>query len=266
MEHAAARRLTSSEAEALWRAWKVNGDVKARDRLVLAYAPMVRYIAVHKVRELPGHCELDDLISCGLIAVLEATSRFDPAKGATFEQYAWTRVRGAIMDELRRQDLASRSTRRVVRRAEQVRERVAAATGGAPTDEDLAAQLQVPVAELRRRLDEAHRADVVSLNVTPGGGEESSALEMGDTIAAPEWDEPETQVLNDERMEMFRAAIRSLSQREAEVFALVHVHQVPGAEIGRMLGVSESRVSQILAGVREKLREQVREYDAAAVA
>lgn len=266
MEHAAARRLTSSEAEALWRAWKVNGDTKARDRLVLAYAPMVRYIAVHKVRELPGHCELDDLISCGLVAVLEATSRFDPTKGATFEQYTWTRVRGAIMDELRRQDLASRSTRRIARRAEQVRDRVAAATGSAPSDDDLAAQLEVSVAELRRRLDEARRAEVVSLNIAPGGGDESTALEMGDTIAGPEWDEPETQLLNEERMEMLRTAIRSLSQREAEVFALVHVHQVPGAEIGRMLGVSESRVSQILAGVREKLRDQVAAYDTAAVA
>ncbi len=76
----------------LWRNWKERRDVRSRDRLVLAYAPMVRYIASRKVRELPAHCELDDLASAGLVALMEAIDRFDPTKGASFEQYAWTRV------------------------------------------------------------------------------------------------------------------------------------------------------------------------------
>ena len=95
-----AQRLTSSEAEGLWRNWKERGDSGSRDRLVLAYAPMVRYIASRKVRELPAQCELDDLASSGLVALMEAIDRFDPAKGASFEQYAWTRVAGALVDEL----------------------------------------------------------------------------------------------------------------------------------------------------------------------
>ena len=78
--------------------------MRSRDRLVLAYSPMVNYLASRKARELPAHCVLDDLISCGLIAILEAVDRFEPAKGATFEQYIWTRVAGSIVDELRRQD------------------------------------------------------------------------------------------------------------------------------------------------------------------
>lgn len=266
MERAAApRRLTASEAEALWKAWKVGGDVKARDRLVLAYAPMVRYIAAHKIRELPDHCELDDLVSCGLVAVIEAVSRFDPAKGATFEQFAWTRVRGAIMDELRRQDAASRSTRRVARRVEDVRERSTAATGHAPNERELADALQLSVSELRNRLDEAHRAETISLNVT-ARHEDAGDGEVGDAIAGPASEQPESLILNEERIRIFRTAIASLSEREAEVFALVHVHQLPGAEIGRRLGVSESRVSQILSGVREKLRAQIAAYDAAAAA
>ena len=105
-------RLNPSEAEALWRAWVTHSDDRARDRLVLSYAPMVQYLASKKVRELPAHCELDDLVSCGLIALVESIDRFNPARGATFEQYAWTRVSGAIMDELRRQDWAPRSLRR----------------------------------------------------------------------------------------------------------------------------------------------------------
>ena len=104
------RRLTGRQAEALWRSWKIAGNSRSRDSLILAYAPMVRYLASRKARELPSHCELDDLISCGLLAIIEAVERFDPAKGATFEQYAWTRVAGSIVDELRRQDRVSRSS------------------------------------------------------------------------------------------------------------------------------------------------------------
>ena len=107
-----ANRPSPETAEALWRAWITGGDAAARDRLVLSYAPMVKYLACRKVRELPAHCELDDLVSGGLVALIAAVDRFDPAKGATFEQYVWTRVSGAIMDELRRQDWAPRSLRR----------------------------------------------------------------------------------------------------------------------------------------------------------
>ena len=104
---------------------------RARDRLVLSYAPMVKYLACRKVRELPAHCELDDLVSCGLLALIAAVDRFDPAKGATFEQYAWTRVSGAIMDELRRQDWAPRSLRRNGRAIERAREQWQLRTGRA---------------------------------------------------------------------------------------------------------------------------------------
>ena len=119
-----AQRLTSSEAEGLWRGWKEQRDSSSRDQLVLAYAPMVRYIASRKIRELPAHCELDDLASSGLVALIEAIDRFDPAKGASFEQYAWTRVAGALVDELRKQDWASRSVRREGRRIERARVRL----------------------------------------------------------------------------------------------------------------------------------------------
>src|SRR5215475_13388486 len=117
------RRLNGAEAESLWRAWKNRGDSNARGRLVLAYAPMVKYLASRKARELPSHCELDDLVSCGLVAVVEAVDRFDPAKGATFEQYAWTRVAGSIVDELRRQDRVSRSSRSLARSIDRTQEK-----------------------------------------------------------------------------------------------------------------------------------------------
>jgi RNA polymerase sigma factor for flagellar operon FliA len=256
-------RLTPSEAEALWHAWSSKKDSSARDKLVLAYSPMVKYLAARKVRELPSHCELDDLVSCGLIALIEAVERFDPRKGASFEQYAWTRVAGAIMDELRRQDWASRSVRRTGRKIEQERDAFYAREGMLPTEAQLADSVQLSVEELRTALVEVDRADVVSLHAPTRTAEESTSVEVVDTVKATDNEfEPEFALLSSERMEIVRDAIGDLSERERDVLALVHVHELQGAEIGRMLGVSESRVSQILAGVRAKLRQQLDLYDA----
>ncbi|HWH05917.1 MAG TPA: sigma-70 family RNA polymerase sigma factor, partial [Gaiellaceae bacterium] len=231
------RRLTAAEAEALWRAWKEHRDVRARDRLVLAYAPMVRYIAARKVRELPGHCDLDDLASSGLVALLEAVDRFDPVKGASFEQYAWTRVAGALVDELRKQDWASRSVRRAGRRIERARDSFLARHGVAPTEEQLAHELGVGVAELRTSLEELDRADVASLNAPARGAEEGVIAEVGDSVAASDGEhDPEGTSLATERNAAMRSAVARLSERERKVLALVHVHELPGAEIGRMLG------------------------------
>jgi RNA polymerase sigma factor for flagellar operon FliA len=257
------QRLTAREAESLWRAWSSRKDKAARDRLVLAYSPMVKYLASRKVRELPSHCELDDLVSYGLVALIEAIDRFDPNKGASFEQYAWTRVAGAIMDELRRQDWASRSVRRTGRKIEQERDSFYAREGVLPTEEQLAGSVQLTVEELRAAMVEVDRADVVSLQAPTRAAEDTASVEVVDTVKSPSGeDEPEHAFLTNERMEIVRGAIGQLSERERDVLALVHVHELQGAEIGRMLGVSESRVSQILAGVRTKLRQQLAAYDA----
>jgi RNA polymerase sigma factor FliA len=260
-------RLTSSEAEALWRNWKSRRDSRSRDQLVLAYAPMVRYIASRKVRELPAHCDVDDLASAGLVALMEAIDRFDPNKGASFEQYAWTRVAGALVDELRKQDWASRSVRREGRRIERARDSFFARHGITPTEAQLAAELGTTVDGLRATLDDIDRSDIGSLNAPARGADDAALVEVGETIQAPEGDhEPESTVLGADRTAAMRAAIARLTERERHVLALVHVQELPGAEIGRMLGVSESRVSQILSGIRSKLKRQLDTYDAAAAA
>ena len=258
-----AQRLSPAEAEALWRNWRERRDGSSRDRLILSYAPMVRYIASRKLRELPAHCDLDDLASSGLVALMEAVDRFDPAKGASFEQYAWTRVSGALVDELRRQDWASRSVRRAGRRIERGRSSYYARHGTMPTDEQLAAELGMTLAELRLSSEEIERADVASLNAPALGGDDTAFAEVGDTVIAPAGEhEPEATALGAERAAAMRTAVERLSERERHVLALVHVHELGGAEIGRMLGVSESRVSQILAGIRRKLKDQLTAYDA----
>src|SRR3954453_21565060 len=180
-----AQRPTASTAEALWRAWIQNKDVAARDRLVLSYAPMVKYLACRKVRELPAHCELDDLVSCGLLALIAAVDRFDPAKGATFEQYAWTRISGAIMDELRRQDWAPRSLRRNARAIERAREQWQLRTGRLPSNAELAQDLEIGVDQLHEHLEGVARADLLSLNTPARCTDGAMAAEVGDTIEAP---------------------------------------------------------------------------------
>ena len=187
-------------------------------------------------------------------------------KGASFEQYAWTRVAGALVDELRKQDWASRSVRREGRRIEQARDAFFARHGICPTEAELAAELGTTVDDaagrarghraLRRRLARTRRH---AARTTRG------PVEIGETIQAPEGEhEPESTVLGADRSAAMRTAIAKLSERERNVLSLVHVQELPGAEIGRMLGVSESRVSQILSGIRSKLQHQLATYDAAA--
>jgi RNA polymerase sigma factor FliA len=255
-------RLTSAEAETLWRNWTERRDVRSRDRLVLAYAPMVRYLATRKIRELPAHCELDDLASSGLVALMEAVDRFDPTKGATFEQFVWTRISGSLVDELRRQDWASRSVRRAGKRIEGARDAVFARTGTMPTEDELAQDLELTVAELRSDLDDIARAEIGSLNAPARGADDPLTLELGDTVEAPVGEhEPETTALASERNAAMRLAIRRLSEREREILTLIHVEELPGAEVGRRLGVCESRISQILTGIRRKLKDQLSFYD-----
>ena len=126
-------RISADEALALWQQYRDSGDRRVRDRLVLTFAPMVKYIVYKKVREIPARCEVEDFISCGLEALIQSIERYDPAKGATLEQFSWTRIHGAVLDELRRQDWAPRSLRRWERDINQAREQFIGVHGRKPT-------------------------------------------------------------------------------------------------------------------------------------
>src|SRR5689334_10047470 len=134
----AARRMSSEDSLALWREYRRTNDRALRDRLVLTFAPMVKYIVYKKVREIPARCEVEDFISCGLEALIHSIERYDPEKGATLEQFAWTRIHGAVLDELRRQDWAPRSLRRWERDINQAREHFIGVHGRRPSREELA--------------------------------------------------------------------------------------------------------------------------------
>ena len=141
VRHPSKKRVSPEEAHALWYEYKTTGDVRVRNRLVMTFAPLVKYIVFKKVRELPARCEVEDFISCGLEALIASIDRYDPDKGATLEQFAWTRIHGAVLDELRRQDWAPRSLRRWERDIDRVREQFTVNNGRRPTHEELAASL-----------------------------------------------------------------------------------------------------------------------------
>src|SRR4051795_10218230 len=141
-------------AEALWRQYKATGDVRLRDRLVLTYVPLVKHIVYKKIRELPPSCEVDDLISCGIETLIGAIDRWDPEKGAGLEPYLWTRIHGAVLDELRRRDWAPRSLRRLERDLKRARSTFTGAHGRPPTTEELAGMMSMNPDELRDKQQE----------------------------------------------------------------------------------------------------------------
>ena len=130
--------MSQAEALALWRRHKATGDTRLRDRLIMTYAPLVKYIVYRKIREVPSHQEAEDYISHGLEALIMSIDRYDPSKGATLEQFLWTRIHGAVLDELRRQDWAPRSLRRWERDIARAREQFSTIHGRRPSREELA--------------------------------------------------------------------------------------------------------------------------------
>jgi RNA polymerase sigma factor for flagellar operon FliA len=249
------RRLSSEDALALWHEYRRTDDRALRDRLVLTFAPLVKYIVYKKIREVPARCEVEDFISCGLEALIASIERFDPDKGATLEQYAWTRIHGAVLDELRRQDWAPRSVRRWERDIERAAEHFCTLHGRRPDHEELATALDITVAELRRRRDEVAQSDVTSLN-TLILSDESSTVERIDAIASEdERLDPLHASAAEEGKDKFRAAFARLPKREREVAVLLYVKHLTLSEIGEILGVSESRICQIHGTLKKTLRE-----------
>jgi len=250
-------RICADQVLALWRKYRASGDRKIRDRLVLTFAPMVKYIVYKKVREIPEHLEVDDFISCGLEALMRSIDRYDPDKGATLEQYAWTRIHGAVLDELRRHDWAPRSLRRSEREISRARNQFSAIYGRRPSTEELADAMAITPEQLRTTLDELATCDVGSLNAFVAG-EEDATIERIDTIASRDLEaDPEHATALAAGKDAFRAAFRELPPRERRVAILLYVHNLTLREVGEVLGVSESRVCQIHSQFRRDLRREL---------
>jgi RNA polymerase sigma factor for flagellar operon FliA len=258
------RRPATDELQSLWRRYRDKPDDKQlRDRLILTLAPMVKFIVYRKVRNVPAHVEIEDYLSAGLEALILSLDRYDPSKGATLEQYTWTRVHGAVLDELRRQDWAPRSVRRWERDIEKGVLDFTGVHGRRPTQHELAALLGCTLDELRHHRHDIARSDVTSLNAVVLS-EDATEVERMDTLASEDEElDPEAAALNGDAKGRFRAAFAELPKRDREIAVMLYVKHLTMAEIGEVLGVSESRICQIHGKSKQKLRAALQDDDAA---
>jgi RNA polymerase sigma factor FliA len=234
------------ELRDLWRRYKVDGDPSARERLVVAYSPMVKFVAGRLGAGLPSHVDDADLISYGLMGLIGSIERFEPERGIKFETFAMTRIRGAIIDELRSLDWVPRSVRSRAREIEAAQAKLEHELQRAPSEAELAAKLGVSEEELQTSLLEIANSSVYALDelwtVSDSSGDQVSLL---DTISDPRADDPQESLASSEIKDRLTEAIASLPEREQLVVALHYYENLTLREIGEVLGVTESRVSQL---------------------
>ncbi|WP_241153673.1 sigma-70 family RNA polymerase sigma factor [Nocardioides pantholopis] len=225
----------------------------AADRLAVDHVPLVAHLVRETMSRVPSHVDRDDLRSAGLAALVLAARAFEAERGVPFARYASTRIRGAIMDELRSVDWASRSVRRRGREVEEARNRLAVTIGQLPDNAAVAAALGIEAEEVTASDEDLTRASVLSLQATVEGPEGAAgSLAEALVSAGPT---PEALVLHRERLQYLGEAIAELPARQRAVVEGYFLAEQPMAEIAEELGVSESRVSQIRAEAMVMLRD-----------
>jgi RNA polymerase sigma factor for flagellar operon FliA len=248
------RRLSQEEVSELWSEYNRTGDPRLRDRLVLTFAPMVKYIVYRKVREIPARCEVDDFISCGLEALIRSIDRYDPSKGASLERFAWTRIHGAVLDELRANDWAPRSLRRWDRDLNRAREEFIRVYHRQPTHDELSSAIGLTPQQLTDRIEEVARTQIGSLNAVVLS-DDDTVIERIDTLHSDDRDvDPETVATRALAAKRLRAALRKLPERERKIAVLLYVYNLTLREVGEVLGVTESRICQLHTQILRKLR------------
>jgi len=238
--------LKAIELKDLWRRYKDDGEPRARERLVLAYAPLVKYVAGRMSSGLPAHVEEADLISYGLLGLISAIERFEPEREIRFETFAVTRIKGSIIDELRSLDWVPRSVRAKAREIERANAKLEHQLHRAPTDEEMAKALDTTVDEFQESLIKISNSSVVALDelwtVSDSSGDQVSLL---DTIKDPTAVDPAQEMDLTDMKDRLADAIARLPEREKLVIALYYYENLTLREIGEVLGVTESRVSQL---------------------
>ncbi|MEW6059321.1 MAG: RNA polymerase sigma factor WhiG [Actinomycetota bacterium] len=249
------------ELEALWKEFKRSASPQARERLILHYAPLVKYVASRVATGLPASVDQSDLVSYGMFGLIDALEKFEPARGNKFETYAIPRIKGAIIDELRAMDWVPRSVRFKAREIEKAYADLESILKRAPIEREVADRLGISIPELHDVINQISFVSVLALDeLLSVGSDRGDQVSLLDTLADKGTD-PTTGLEGQETRGLLAAAINSLSEREKIVVTLYYFEGLTLAEIGDILGVTESRVCQIHTKAVNQLRLQFMESD-----
>jgi RNA polymerase sigma factor for flagellar operon FliA len=250
--------LSPDEVDRLWAAFQESESATVRDKLIQNYLYLVRYVAGKMAMSVPPSVEIDDLVSAGVVGLMDAVGKYDPGRDTKFETYAVARIRGAIVDDLRSLDWVPRSVRRKARMVEEAYSRLENELGRAADDEEISKKLNMSIAEFKNMVDEIVSAGLLSLDDFVGNQDGERTTRIIDLVCSKEAGTPSTSLEIDEMREILAEAIMNLPDKERTVVALYYYEDMTLKEIGRTLGVSESRVSQIHTKAMLRLRGRLR--------
>ena len=236
----------AQDTKSLWREFVKTRDRGLRDRLILTYAPLVKFVAGRLGSGLPAHVDEGDLVSYGLLGLIGAIERFDPTRDIKFETYAIARIKGSIIDELRSMDWVPRSVRARARDIERAIAELEKKLHRAPTDEEIAGKLGLTEEELGESLTDISRSSIAALDelwsVSSGSGDQVALIDTIEDLSGPQ---PSQALDQTELREALSESIARLPEREKLVITLYYYEELTLREIGEVLGVTESRVSQL---------------------
>lgn len=231
-------------------------DPQERSRLLMEQLPQVRYIARRIHDRLPRHVPIEDLINAGIVGLLEALDRYDPGAHVQLKSYAKFRIRGAILDSLRDVDWSPRGLRQKARQLENAEQRLRARFGRAPSESELAAEMGLSLISLQQLLGDLRGLDLNSLHGRGNADGESPHTEESVAATGPD---PFAQCLEGEMKGLLATAIGELPPRERQILSLYYHEELTLKEVGAVLGIGESRVSQIHTAAIIRLRARMRE-------
>ncbi len=242
------------DEEELWKKFVKTQEQDIRDYFVIKYAPLVKYVAGKVSMGMPQNIEFDDLVSYGVFGLIDAITKFDPDRGIKFKTYAMTRIRGAIFDELRSIDWIPRSIRQKAKQIEQVISELENKLGRTVEDEEIARELGVSNDEFQSLLNKLSGTAILSLNDIWYMGDDKDELSIMETLEAPDSMNPDVLIEKEEIRDYIVEAIKKLPDKEKKVIVLYYYEDLTLKEIGEVLEVTESRVSQLHTKAIMRLR------------
>jgi RNA polymerase sigma factor for flagellar operon FliA len=257
--------LDPEEEERKWREYKKTKDIKIRNFFIEKYAPLVRYVVSNMNIYVNDQSDYDDLIGWGIEGLIDAIDRFDPDRGVKFKTYAIIRIRGSIYDKLREMDWIPRSVRQIEKEYQKAVSELQYELGEKPTEEMIAERLGFSLEELKENALKLQNAKnyISSLDnvIFPDSSSSENSITLEDILEVPYEDaNPETLAIKNEIIEKIKEAIKELPEKELQVIMLYYHEELTLKEIGAILNVTESRVSQLHARALELLREKLKPF------